>query len=209
MASPLPALRDPQGRVVLAWGPDELRARMVRGDRLPFDVIVLTAEGIQDPGHRLEANGYRVVRCPYEDSPDLSQARFPIERCAPQVAAAIKEGARALVLCAAGENRSATMTARIRYLLTGEPGASIVASMRAIPRTDVGRDGRPRRTFSNAVFRRWAEGWPAKDVGSAGRLGMYVFGGVALTAAAILAATLWGRFTNKRRRHGSGKRRNA
>ena len=162
---------------------------MVRGDHLPFDLVVLTAEGIQDPRRQLETRGYRVVRCGYDDSPDLSQARFKIERCAPEIAAAIKAGARTLVLCAAGENRSAAMTARVRYLLTGEAGTSIVASMRAVPRSEG-------HTFSNGVFRRWAESWPAKAPSANGdgfsTTTLVLAGLTALGAIGIFVATVWG-----------------
>jgi len=170
---------------------------MVRGSALPFDLVVLTAEGIQDPRHQLEARGYRVVRCGYDDAPDLSQARFKVERCAPEVAAAIKSGARTLVLCAAGENRSAVMTARIRYLLTGEAGTSIVASMRAVPRSEG-------HTFSNGVFRRWAESWPAKAPGANGGISgtTLVLAGIAvLGVAGIFLATIFATSkANQRRR---------
>lgn len=149
---PLVALRNAQGQPILAWGSDHLRANP--SARPGYRAIVLTAEGIQDPGHRLEAQGLRVIRCGYLDNGNLAQARAQVERCAPEAARLIQAGLPTLVVCAAGENRSAIMTARIRHLLTGEPGAAIVTDMQAIPR-DRGR------TFSNGVFRRWAASWPA------------------------------------------------
>lgn len=165
MAGPFITLRKPNGSPLLAWGGDQLRVNAAA--RAGFQAIVLTAEGLQDPQHRLEAQGLRVLRCGYLDSPDLAQAQRAVERCAPIAAEWVRAGIPTLVLCAAGENRSALMTARIRWLVTGDSGAVITASMRAVPRlchASTGAyqapPGRP-CTFSNGVFRRWVERWPA------------------------------------------------
>lgn len=186
MAGPFVSLRSPDGKPLLAWGSDGLRADA--NLRRDYRAIVLTASGIQDPNHRLEAEGLRVLRCGYLDSPDLAQAQRAVERCAPTAARWVASGIPTLVLCAAGENRSGLMTARIRWLVTGASGTSIVASMKGIANPTC--PGRPRGcVFTNGVFRRWAETWPARGgspfaVNDAGWLKWGVGGG-------LVALTLW------------------
>lgn len=151
------ALRDAQGRPLLAWGSDVERMRAAGNG---FQVVALMASGIQDPSRRLEAQGLRVIRCGYEDNRDLAQAQAAVLRCAPAIASAVAAGKRTLVLCAAGENRSGLATARALWLLTGEPGQEIVRKMRAIAKLTCPADP-DNCTFTNGLFRRWAESWPA------------------------------------------------
>lgn len=187
MAGPYTALRL-GGRVVLAWGSDELRAGMVRGSAQPFDIVVLTAEGIQDPSHRLEQQGYAVVRCGYEDNGNLAQAQRTIERCAPSIAASIRRGKRVLILCAAGQNRSALMTAKVRHLVTGEPGAAIVPSMWANDPRDA-----QHHAFTNGVFRRHVLTWPVRQVAAVTKpsiLPIVLGVGAIVTAIGLVALTL-------------------
>lgn len=177
------ALKDSQGRPLLAWGSDIERTRAKANG---FQVVALMAAGIQDPGHRLEAQGLRVIRCGYEDNRDLAQAQAAVLRCSPAIAEAVRTGKRTLVLCAAGENRSGLATARALWLLTGEAGSEIVRKMRAISRLTCPAD-LDNCTFTNGLFRRWAETWPATVVEENDSVwptvGKIVFGVVALGAA--------------------------
>lgn len=186
MAGPFVVLRKPDGSPLLAWGSDELRVNA--GLRAAYRAVVLTAEGLQDPHRRLEAQGLRVLRCGYLDIGNLAQAQAAVTRCAPQAARWVAAGIPTLVLCAAGENRSALMTAHIRWLVTGQPGAEIVAAMKGVANpTCPGRPGGC--VFKNGVFRRWAESWPAVEgspftTDASGWLKWGVAGG-------LVAATLW------------------
>jgi hypothetical protein len=205
MAGPLVTLRAPNGTPLLAWGSDTLRVNP--GSRRDYKAVVLTAEGLQDPNRRIEGEGtgVRVLRCGYLDNGSLPQAQAAVERCAPTAAAWVAAGIPTLVLCAAGENRSALMTARIQHLVTGATGASIVTSMRTIPRTCSRGGGQTYQappgtscTFSNGVFRRWAQTWqsraPMATLAAAGQLPRWlaIGGGVvlALVAVGLVVSTL-------------------
>ena len=194
MAGPLVLLHARDGSPLLAWGSDTLRVNPSL--RQGYRAIVLTADGLQDPRHRLEAEGLRVLRCPYLDNRHIDQARRAVERCAPTAARWVAAGIPTLVLCAAGENRSALMTARILWLVTGHTGAQIVSSMRGITRSCSRGGGQTYQappgtscTFSNGVFRRWVQTWPRRSPFAtlSGSLPRWVAisGGVALALAAI------------------------
>lgn len=151
-AGPFVALRDANGRPLLAWGSDGL---VRRADRLGYGAVILTARAVQ---HRsLEIPGVRIVRgCGYRDRGTRvasTYAAAQVRRCAPQMAALVRDGVPVLVTCAMGQNRSALMTARIRHLVTGEAGADLVAAMRF--------PGDGHRSFINRAFRRIARRWPA------------------------------------------------
>lgn len=203
MAGPFVVLRTAQGTPLLAWGSDVLRANPAL--RQPYRAIVLTADGLQDPAHRLEAQGMRVLRCPYLDNPNLAQAQAAVNRCAPTAAQWVAAGIPTLVTCAAGENRSGLMTAAIASRVTGQPGAAIVAQMKGVANPTC--PGRTRGcVFTNNVFRRWAESWPAREAVSTTSGGMprwAVIGGGALLAASaigLLALTMSLKPTVNRRR---------
>lgn len=195
MAGPLVLLRSRDGKPLLAWGSDTLRVNP--GLRRDYGAVVLTAEGLQDPNHRLEGEGtgLRVLRCPYLDNGQLPQAQRAVERCAPTAARWVAAGIPTLVLCAAGENRSALMTARVAWLATGKPGSQIVADMRAIPRTCSRGGGQTYQappgtscTFSNGVFRRWVQTWPHRvplRISEGLPKWLAVGGGVALALVAV------------------------
>lgn len=159
-AGPFVALRDAEGRPVLAWGADGL----VRHTReLGYRVLVLTAAAVQ---HRsLTLPGVRIVRgCGYRDRATpraVQRARSQVRRCAARLADEVRRGVPVLVTCAQGENRSALMAARIRHLVTGEAGSDIVAAMR--------RPAADHRSFINRAFRRIARGWPARMLNPPGR----------------------------------------
>jgi len=172
---------------------------MVRGSAAPFDIVVLTAEGIQDPSHRLEQQGYSVVRCGYDDSGNLAQAQQAIERCAPSIAAAVRQGKRVLVRCAAGQNRSALMTAKVRHLVTGESGTAIVQSMWANDPRDA-----QHHAFTNGVFRRHVLTWSLQQVAAPSTkpsILPIVLGAAAIvTAIGLVALTLKVNKPKRRRR---------
>lgn len=178
-SGPFPVLRD-DGDVVLAWGDHTLNAR---ARALGFTALVLTDEGTQDPRGTLErALGIPVLRCGYFDSSNLTQAQTAAAHCAPQIAQWVRDGQRVLVTCWLGENRSALLAARARHLLTGEPGATIYRDMK-----QAGPQG-----FSNNVFRRWVQSWPARDVSELAawqKAGIAVGGMVA--GLLIVRALMW------------------
>jgi protein-tyrosine phosphatase len=112
-----------------------------------FDVIVFTADEYQ-PSDR--------------DFPDVRVRRFPIDDTeAPTdsdlmaawaggeaVAHDLKRGRRVLVTCAMGRNRSALIAALGLHMATGEPGARILALVRARRKDRTGV-----RALANPTFR--------------------------------------------------------
>ncbi|MCC7534907.1 MAG: hypothetical protein IT379_01770 [Deltaproteobacteria bacterium] len=151
-AGPFVALRDANGRPLLAWGADGL---VRRAGELGYQVVVLTARSIQ---HRsLVIPGVRIVRgCGYRDRGSPTAVRYAaaqVRRCAARMAEEVRRGVPVLVTCAMGENRSAFMAARIRHLVTGEPGTSLVDQMR--------NPAPGHRSFVNRAFRRVARRWHA------------------------------------------------
>lgn len=156
MAGPYILLRDASGKPLLAWGSDEL---VVAAPRLGYRKVVLTCAGCMHPS--FNPPNVTIERgCGYADrgtAEAIALAKAKLAQCAPGIAQGVAAGIPTLITCAAGQNRSALMTARVLNLVTGESGASIVTRMMAMrPRTS-SDDG----AFSNGVFRRLAQSWPA------------------------------------------------
>jgi hypothetical protein len=147
---PFVVLRDRAQRPLLAWGAHGAALRVCE---LGFPRLVMTADGLQDAGGIIHRACPRevIVHCGYDDSGDLGQAQRMVNQCVPQVVRGVRQGIPTLVTCAAGENRSALITAAALHQLTRESGANIFARMR-----DVGP-----QAFTNNVFRRWVLTWPA------------------------------------------------
>lgn len=197
-------LRDSSGAPLLGWGDDSIAGRPDRVRQAGFRLVVLTCAGCQHPGlHDAQVEYLR--GCGFKDrgtnDPDTPsdpgrawrEAQATVLRCAPGIAEGVARGIPTLITCAAGQNRSALMTARVANLVTGESGASLVARIRALrPRTSTD-DG----AFSNNVFRRWAESWPATSSMTTG--GMSAGAKVALVAAAGFFALALGVVILKRK----------
>jgi len=101
-------------------------ARAVR--RAGFDTLVLCAGEIQPPAHALVP--LQVIRCPLRDDPTVplpSAAKRQAVRAAEQVVVRLRTGARVLVTCAQGVNRSGLVSAVSLHVLTGRPGRECVA----------------------------------------------------------------------------------
>lgn len=187
MAGPYVLLRDAGNNPLLAWGSDET---VRRAPELGYRAIILTCAGCM---HRdFNPPGVRIERgCGYQDrgTPEaMALAKSQVLRCAPEIARGVATGVPTLITCAAGQNRSALMTARVAHLVTGEAGSSIVSRMMAMrPRTSTD-DG----AFSNGMFRRWAQTWGAGRAlrAGVGSDGSGVWWGVAATAA-VLAFAWW------------------
>lgn len=109
-----------------------------------FDVVVLAAREYQPEAIRFV--GVRVIHAPMNDCPDVPvvQAR----RVAAEVARLWKRGARILVTCQAGLNRSGLITALAWRYITGRSGREAV---RAVKR------GRGDEALFNNYFRAYLE----------------------------------------------------
>lgn len=92
--------------------------------QLRFDMLVLAAEEYQ-PGSEMFP-GIRVIHAPMDDSELTRDEWDTARRAAAEVASAIRVGARVLITCYAGLNRSGLITALSLYLLTGESGRAVV-----------------------------------------------------------------------------------
>lgn len=92
-----------------------------------FDVLVLCAIELQTEAE--EYPGVRVIHAPNEDdsSKPLSRAKLNLAlKAAKQVVAAVQEGKKVLVTCAAGLNRSGLVTGISLHLLHGWEGPECV-----------------------------------------------------------------------------------
>ncbi len=89
-----------------------------------FDMVVLAAEEYQPTDDMFP--GVMVVRAGINDG-QLTNKEFTLVKAAAQeVAGAIRVGARVLVTCWMGWNRSGIVTACALHLLTGAPGKNVV-----------------------------------------------------------------------------------
>ena len=188
MSGPYILLRDASGQALLAWGSDEL---VERAPSLGYKAIVLTCAGCMHT--RFNPAGVLIERaCGYQDrgtAEAMRVAKEAVLRCAPGIAARVASGVPTLITCAAGQNRSALMAARVAHLVSGESGAVIVTRMMQMrPRTTNPPDD---GAFSNGVFRRWAQSWPA-SAGIRQSAGGGLWWGAAATALLLLAWWKWG-----------------
>lgn len=144
---------------VLAWG-----GLWAAGTALErgFDTLVLCADEHQFEDETERSTGLRLVREPYDDDgllvarPDFQEKIFSRGRHLAEdfrAAWARGESRRMLITCAQGYNRSALLTARVYWELTGYPGFLIVAAI---------RKQRPQALFREA-FREWIESWEVKE----------------------------------------------
>jgi len=97
--------------------------------RIPFDVIVLTAEEYQPPSHCFGQS--EVVRAPNQDTESLSlgQIRGAV-RAAKTVADRWKHGKRIVVTCRQGRNRSGLVVALALHLIYGVDGKTAAQIVR-------------------------------------------------------------------------------
>lgn len=82
-----------------------------------FDVVVLAAKELQRPSFL----GVRTIYCPLDDAgnPMTTQEWQMAQSCAIEVAKLHKVGAKILVTCAQGKNRSGLITALALHLISG------------------------------------------------------------------------------------------
>lgn len=92
---------------------------------LGFDTLVLCAREYQPKDS--EFPGLVVVRCPFDDVPELDADTEELVRLAARrVAGEVLRGRRTLVTCAAGRNRSGLVCARTLMKLSGAPAHLVV-----------------------------------------------------------------------------------
>lgn len=94
--------------------------------RAGFDTLVLCADDHQPPSDSLR--GLRVVRCPLDDNPyrPVTPAEWSLARAtARQTTEALAHGARVLVTCRMGLNRSGLVCALVLYLNGRTPEQAI------------------------------------------------------------------------------------
>lgn len=97
-----------------------------------FDVLVLCAEELQ---LREAEPGLRVIHCPLNDSPYVQFGQREWNRAwraAEQVTDLLLRGARVLVTCAQGRNRSGLVSALVLYRITAMNGVECVHHIRQL-----------------------------------------------------------------------------
>ncbi len=107
----------PPGNAVAAWG---------------FDVLVLAAKEFQPPAAMYP--GIHVIRARLDDSgmPMMQEEWQQAVRAGQKVADVVRRGGRVLVTCAMGRNRSGLVSGLAIHMLTGLPGAHVLAEIQRL-----------------------------------------------------------------------------
>jgi len=133
--------------------------RLYQGSRPPkghvvrrarFDVLALCAEEIQPPDD--DFPGVAVVRALLDDAELSSIEAESAKKAALRVAQAVAAGARVLVTCQAGRNRSGLVVGLALHQLTGWPGLKVVQHIRSLRMTPSG-PALTNRSFAAALQR--------------------------------------------------------
>jgi len=121
--------------------------------RLGFTLVVFCAQEIQPPASAYP--GVRVLHAPNDDTPELPEENERIARmAAAEVADTVARGGKALVVCAAGLNRSGLVVAlALRELMPTVPVVRLVERVRR---------HRP-LALSNEFFVRWLSVLPPPE----------------------------------------------
>lgn len=117
---------------------DRLTRRLWQGSRAPvgkrlraagFDVLVLCAEEYQPPSSAFP--GVHVIHAGIDDAVPTTEELRIVRHASRRVAECLEDGARVLVTCQAGWNRSGFVSAMAIHRLTGMPGRHCIELVRA------------------------------------------------------------------------------